>query len=226
MLTNESLQNETDESMALDNDNDEMNILLNDTSFIDSNFEQQFDFAFNDYRYEENRTPCSSPASSASALQSPYSMQADMNPRSPPVTAKDFTQFFEASNPVSQAFEADFSELTLTDNEQRELYQAAKCIQKAYRSYKGRKKTEEKDLHVHGSRKDKEKNAAIIIQNYYRRYKEYAYYREMTHAALGNLAEYLSRSSHRNFKFIFSDSKQVQIILREQTVQTIAELWL
>lgn len=173
--------------MALDNDSDEMNILLSDTSFIDSNFEQQFDFAFNDYRYDENRTPCSSPASSASALQSPYSIQADMNPRSPPVTAKDFTQFFEASNPVSQAFEADFSELTLTDNEQRELYQAAKCIQKAYRSYKGRKKMEEKDLHSHCTRKDKEKNAAIIIQNYYRRYKEYAYYREMTHAALGNL---------------------------------------
>lgn len=180
--------------MALDNDSNEMNILLSDTSFIDSNFEQQFDFAFNDYRYEENRTPCSSPASSASALQSPYSMQADMNPRSPPVTAKDFTQFFEASNPVSQAFEADFSELTLTDNEQRELYQAAKCIQKAYRSYKGRKKMEEKDLHAHCTRKDKEKNAAIIIQNYYRRYKEYAYYREMTHAALG---KYLQTSSTR-----------------------------
>jgi calmodulin-binding transcription activator len=170
--------------MNLDTDSEEMNILLSDT-FIESNFDQQFDFTFNDYRYEENRTPCSSPASSASALQSPYSMQADQ-PRSPPVTAKDFTQFFEASNPVSQAFEADFSELTLTDNEQRELYQAAKCIQKAYRSYKGRKKMEEKDLHAHGgARKDKEKNAAIIIQNYYRRYKEYAYYREMTHAALG-----------------------------------------
>lgn len=179
------LQNESDESMALENDSDEMNTLLSENSFIDTNFEQQFDFAFNDYRYEENRTPCSSPASSASTLQSPYSIHADQ-PRSPPVTAKDFTQFFEASNQVSQAFEADFSELTLTDNEQRELYQAAKCIQKAYRSYKGRKKVEEKDLHVQcGTRKDKERNAAIIIQNYYRRYKEYAYYREMTHAALG-----------------------------------------
>lgn len=212
--------------MALDTDSDEMNNLLSDTSFIDSNFEQQFDFAFNDYRYDENRTPCSSPASSASALQSPYSMQADQ-PRSPPVTAKDFTQFFEASNPVSQAFEADFSELTLTDNEQRELYQAAKCIQKAYRSYKGRKKIEEKDMHSPcGTRKDKEKNAAIIIQNYYRRYKEYAYYREMTHAALGNSIVNIIKAQSLNSSFIFSDSKQVQIILRKQKIQTITDDWL
>lgn len=49
-----------------------------------------------------------------------------------------------------------------TDSEQRELYEAAKCIQKAYRSYKGRKKLEE----------DKERSAAIVIQNYYRRYKQ------------------------------------------------------
>lgn len=49
------------------------------------------------------------------------------------------------------------------DLEQRELYEAAKCIQKAYRSYKGRKKLEEQD---------KERSAAIVIQNYYRRYKQ------------------------------------------------------
>lgn len=211
--------------MALDNDNDndDMNTLLTDTSYIDSNFEQQFDFAFNDYRYEENRTPCSSPASSASALQSPYSMQAD-HPRSPPVTAKDFTQFFEASNPVfSQAFEADFSELTLTENEQRELYQAAKCIQKAYRSYKGRKKIEEKDLHAQcGTRKDKEKNAAIIIQNYYRRYKEYAYYREMTHAALGKIFVSL-KCVHTQKLFLCSHSKQISIILQKQAIQTVID---
>lgn len=49
------------------------------------------------------------------------------------------------------------------DREQRELYEAAKVIQKAYRSYKGRKKLEEEE---------KEKAAAVIIQNYYRRYKQ------------------------------------------------------
>lgn len=52
---------------------------------------------------------------------------------------------------------------TNSDREQRELYEAAKIIQKAYRSYKGRKKLEEQD---------KERAAAILIQNYYRRYKQ------------------------------------------------------
>ena len=60
-------------------------------------------------------------------------------------------------------FVRDFSNLTLSDHEQRELYEAAKAIQKAYRSYKGRKKAEEQE---------KERAAAVIIQNYYRRYKQ------------------------------------------------------
>jgi cation transport ATPase len=53
--------------------------------------------------------------------------------------------------------------LTLSDHEQRELYEAAKTIQKAYRSYVGRKRAEEQE---------KERAAAVIIQNYYRRYKQ------------------------------------------------------
>lgn len=60
-------------------------------------------------------------------------------------------------------FVRDFSNLTLSDHEQRELYEAAKTIQKAYRSYVGRKKAEEQE---------KERAAAVIIQNYYRRYKQ------------------------------------------------------
>ena len=60
-------------------------------------------------------------------------------------------------------FVRDFSSLTLSDHEQRELYEAAKTIQKAYRSYVGRKRAEEQE---------KERAAAVIIQNYYRRYKQ------------------------------------------------------
>lgn len=54
----------------------------------------------------------------------------------------------------------------ISDREQRELYEAAKIIQKAYRSYKGRQKLEEQD---------KERAAAICIQNYYRRYKQVSF---------------------------------------------------
>lgn len=47
----------------------------------------------------------------------------------------------------------------MIDCEQRELYEAAKTIQKAYRTYKKREE-------------DKEISAASVIQNYYRRYKQ------------------------------------------------------
>lgn len=62
--------------------------------------------------------------------------------------------------------EADLSRLTLSDREQRELYHAARMIQKAYRNYKGRQRQEEAERH-----------AAVLIQQYYRRHKQYAYFR-------------------------------------------------
>lgn len=114
-----------------------------------------------------------------------------MSSPSPPPTTEDFTEFLHASNTTPRPFEADFSKLTLTDSEQRELYEAAKCIQKAYRSYKGRKKLEEQD---------KERSAAVVIQNYYRRYKQYAYYRQMTQAALVIQNGYRSYCENKRFK--------------------------
>lgn len=168
-----------------------------------SNFDQDLNFEFNDYRYHDVGTPCSSlsPASSG-PLQSPasYSVATEpsistgvsmMNSPSPPPTTEDFTEFLHASSTILKPFESDFSNLTLTDREQRELYEAAKCIQKAYRSYKGRKKLEEQD---------KERRAAIVIQNYYRRYKQYAYYRQMTNAAVIIQNGYRSYCEHKRFK--------------------------
>lgn len=179
--------------------------ILNDTfmeplldSLPSSHFDQEFNFEFSDhnYRYHDVGTPCSSlsPASSG-PLQSPasYSIPTDppMGSPSPPPTTKDFTEFLQASSTAPRPFEADFSNLTLTDREQRELYEAAKCIQKAYRSYKGRKKMEEQD---------KERSAAVLIQNYYRRYKQYAYYKQMTHAALIIQNGYRSYCENKRFK--------------------------
>ena len=67
--------------------------------------------------------------------------------------------------------------MTLSSREQRELYQAAQIIQKAYRSYKGRKKSSgrgctDMDGNQPGSDTSKEAKAAVVIQNYYRRYKQ------------------------------------------------------
>lgn len=67
---------------------------------------------------------------------------------------------------IGDGNEADLSRLTLSDREQRELYHAARMIQKAYRSYKGRQRQEEAERH-----------AAVLIQQYYRRHKQYAYHR-------------------------------------------------
>ena len=49
------------------------------------------------------------------------------------------------------------------------MYEAAQIIQKAYRSYKGRKI---KAIPAAPDSQDREARAAIVIQNYYRRYKQ------------------------------------------------------
>ena len=89
-------------------------------------------------------------------------ISADMH-CSPPCTTADLQEFLQASLKC----ERDMSNLTLSDREQRELYEAAQIIQKAYRSYKGRKKA----IPAPESQ-DREARAAIVIQNYYRRYKQ------------------------------------------------------
>ena len=85
---------------------------------------------------------------------------------------------------ASAKCEKDLSNLTLSEKEQRELFQAAQIIQKAYRSYKGRKKTPtrprtgfseeypEEEGDEEGEDQAKEAKAAVVIQNYYRRYKQ------------------------------------------------------
>lgn len=164
-----------------------MEPLLDEPSSSFQPAEFNFEFSDHNYRYYDVGTPSSSlsPASS-SCLQSP-SPAFPLDSPSPPPTTQDFCEFFHASGSI---FEKDFSNLTLSDREQRELYEAAKIIQKAYRSYKGRKKLEE----------DKERAAAILIQNYYRRYKQYAYFKQMTRAAMVIQNGYRSYCEHKRFK--------------------------
>ncbi|XP_033252730.1 uncharacterized protein LOC108158726 isoform X6 [Drosophila miranda] len=206
----ERIKNEADEMMVLSSPLTEpltsessaltdsfMDPLLD--SLPNTHFDSDFNFDFHDhsYRYHDVSTPCSSlsPASSG-PLQSPASYSIlgtdpSVSSPSPPPSTKQLTEFLHASSLSQYPFESDFSKLTLTDTEQRELYEAAKCIQKAYRSYKGRQKLEEQN---------KERTAAIVIQNYYRRYKQYAYYRQMTNAALVIQHGYRSYRKNKRFK--------------------------
>lgn len=75
-------------------------------------------------------TPCSSKSSlspgSPGFLNSPHSSPA----------GPDTTEFQEFISSSRKLLERDLSDLTLTDREQWELYEAAKIIQSAYRNYK------------------------------------------------------------------------------------------
>uniref|UniRef100_A0A182P0P4 CG-1 domain-containing protein n=1 Tax=Anopheles epiroticus TaxID=199890 RepID=A0A182P0P4_9DIPT len=232
----ERIKNESEETMylgsplpdSLNEDTTGMGI-LNDTfmeplldSLPSSQFDQEFNFEFSDhsYRYHDVGTPCSSlsPASSG-PLQSPasYSIPQDhpVGSPSPPPTTQDFTEFLQSSNATVRPFEADFSNLKLNDREQRELYEAAKCIQKAYRSYKGRKSRMEEQ--------DKERTAAVVIQNYYRRYKQYAYYRQMTQAALVIQNGYRSYCENKRFKKSQTAQQQQQPVTSSEEDKASAQ---
>jgi hypothetical protein len=104
---------------------------------------QQASFEMNDFRQNSiisqsstNDDIYSSPLGSINS-QSPSASSFHID--SPPSTA-EFSKYFH-SKQTYKTFENDFSQLTLTDDEQRELYEAALIIQNAYRRYLKRKRT-------------------------------------------------------------------------------------
>ena len=104
-------------------------------------------FDFNDYRQNSiGSTTTAGLGGSDDIYSSPLSSIDNQSPSasnfhidSPPSTA-EFSKYFHAKK-TYKSFENDFSQLTLTDDEQRELYEAALIIQNAYRRYLKRKHT-------------------------------------------------------------------------------------
>lgn len=80
--------------------------------------------------YIEPLTPSSN--TSLSPGGSPASEIAFEKPSLP--SAADWSEFLSAS--TSEKVENEFAQLTLSDHEQRELYEAARLVQTAFRRYK------------------------------------------------------------------------------------------
>ncbi|XP_072282117.1 calmodulin-binding transcription activator 1 isoform X6 [Pyxicephalus adspersus] len=150
--------------------------------------------------YSEPLTPSSN--TSLSPACSPVSETTFEKPSLP--TAADWSEFLSAS--TNEKVENEFAQLTLSDHEQRELYEAAKLVQTVFRKYKGRPLREQQDV------------AAAVIQRCYRKYKQltwialkYALYKKMTQAAI--LIQSKFRSYYEQKKF--QQSRRAAVLIQQ-----------
>ncbi|XP_031235444.1 calmodulin-binding transcription activator 1 isoform X15 [Mastomys coucha] len=132
--------------------------------------------------YTEPLTPSSN--ASLSPAGSPVSEVAFEKPSLP--SAADWSEFLSAS--TSEKVENELAQLTLSDHEQRELYEAARLVQTAFRKYKGRPLREQQEV------------AAAVIQRCYRKYKQYALYKKMTQAAILIQSKFRSYYEQKRFQ--------------------------
>ncbi|XP_055747739.1 calmodulin-binding transcription activator 1-like isoform X5 [Salvelinus fontinalis] len=142
-------------------------------------------------------TPSSNPSPGGSPLR-----EGPMERPTLPSPA-DWSEFIQASN---NKVERDLAQLTLSDPEQRELYEAARLVQTAFRKYKGRPFREQQEV------------AAAVIQRCYKKYKQltwialkYALYKKMTQAAI--LIQSKFRSYHEQKKF--QQSRRAAVLIQQ-----------
>uniref|UniRef100_A0AAY5EDB9 Calmodulin-binding transcription activator 2 n=1 Tax=Electrophorus electricus TaxID=8005 RepID=A0AAY5EDB9_ELEEL len=114
-----------------------------------------------------------------------------------PPSSAAWAEFLNAS--ANGRMERDFALLTLTDSEQRELYEAARIIQNAFRRYKGRRQKEQQDM------------AAAVIQRCYRKYKQYALYKKMTQAAILIQSKFRSYYEQKRFQ----QSRRAAVLIQQ-----------
>ncbi len=124
-------------------------------SLEDSSVSVTFGSATSEMQRSASLSPMTNGSSAVpQSLASPYySFSMD----SPPPTTEEIGEHLNAPTTY---MEKDFSNLTLSDIEQKRLYHAAHVIQKCFRAY-----VQEKSHKA-------EIEAAVMIQSYYRRYKQ------------------------------------------------------
>ncbi|XP_059498593.1 calmodulin-binding transcription activator 2-like isoform X2 [Stegostoma tigrinum] len=109
----------------------------------------------------------------------------------------DWSDFLNAS--ANGKMESEFALLTLSDHEQRELYEAARIIQNAFRKYTGRRLKEQQEI------------AAAVIQRCYRKYKQYALYKKMTQAAILIQSKFRSYYEQKRFQ----QSRRAAVLIQQ-----------
>ncbi|XP_077431778.1 calmodulin-binding transcription activator 1 isoform X3 [Vanacampus margaritifer] len=149
--------------------------------------------------YNDPLTPSSNPSLSPGG--SPLGEGPLERPTLP--SPADWSEFINASN---SKVERDLAQLTLSDPEQRELYEAARLVQTAFRKYKGRPLREQQEV------------AAAVIQRCYKKYKQltwialkYALYKKMTQAAI--LIQSKFRSYYEQKKF--QQSRRAAVLIQQ-----------
>ncbi|CDQ97463.1 unnamed protein product [Oncorhynchus mykiss] len=140
--------------------------------------------------YSDPLTPSSSPSPGGSPLRE-GSMERPTLP-----SPADWSEFLQASN---NKVERDLAQLTLSDPEQRELYEAARLVQTAFRKYKGRPFREQKEV------------AAAVIQRCYKKYKQYALYKKMTQAAILIQSKFRSYQEQKKFQ----QSRRAAVLIQQ-----------
>ena len=221
-------------------------------------------------------TPLSFSFEAPEAQQQQCTSPKHIRSHSPPPTPEQFIEYFNAPNFY---LHYDFSHLTLSDDEQRRLYEAARVIQLAYRRYResksssvpatrhnsilpsaevlatandrvlgllvqqqhlqqhqlnqqkkqfaqaqmsqignegsGANQESLKKQHSDGASTSDERSqeveqAALVIQAYYRRYKQFIAYRKMTEAATVIQTQFRSYSAQKRFRQSRDAAKVIQ----------------
>ncbi|XP_051851883.1 calmodulin-binding transcription activator 2 isoform X1 [Antechinus flavipes] len=124
--------------------------------------------------------------------------------------APSWAEFLGAS--ANGKMENDFALLTLSDHEQRELYEAGRVIQTPFRKYKVEGKLEGHRL------KEQQEIAAAVIQRCYRKYKQltwialkFALYKKMTQAAILIQSKFRSYYEQKRFQ----QSRRAAVLIQQ-----------